>query len=290
MGLQRRKNTEERVKTAIARLQMASDMAIRYTDQPLYVCISGGKDSSVLQQLAIEAGIDCIFHHSHTTLDAPTTVYFIREEFERLRKLGYRTIIRYPELSMWKLIEKKKGFLPLRISRYCCGYFKERPITSEVDGKPVFIATGVRWSESSARKGRGDFEVIASTRQKGERILANDNDLERKLFEDCKLKGERVVNPIIDWEEYDIWNFIKDRKIPYNQLYDLGFKRVGCICCPMSSPKMNERLLEMWPKYRDAFIRAIDKGTKIKLVEGGSVLYTSAEERFNDWLRGGKSL
>lgn len=290
MGLQRRKDANARVETAIARLRMAANMAIRYTEQPLYVCISGGKDSSVLQQLAIEAGIDCIFHHSHTTLDAPTTVYFVREEFERLRKLGYRSITRYPEWSMWRLIEKRKGFLPLRTARYCCQYFKERTITSEVDGKPVFIATGVRWSESSARKGRSEFEVIGRTAQKGERILANDNELERKLFEDCKLKGERVVNPIIDWEEYDIWDFIRDRKIPYNPLYDLGFKRVGCICCPMAQPKENEQLLEMWPKYRDAFIRAIDKGTKIKLAEGGSVPYTTGEERFNDWLKGSRGL
>ena len=152
---------EDKIKTAIERLRLADSMSRKYMDSPLYVCISGGKDSSVIQQLAIESGLDVVFTHSHTTVDAPQTVHFIRAEFARLRALGYRAQILYPSMSMWKLIEHKNGMPPLRTMRYCCKYFKERSVRCD-NGKPAFIVTGVRWAESTRRKERAAFEAIAS--------------------------------------------------------------------------------------------------------------------------------
>ena len=228
-------------------------------DSPLYVCISGGKDSSVIQQLAIDAGLDVVFSHNHTTVDAPETVYFVRSEFERLRQLGYKTQVLYPKMSMWQLIEHKNGMPPLRTMRYCCQYFKERSTRTEA-GKPAFIVTGVRWAESVARKRRGEFEAIASKASNAVRVASNDNDLGRKLFEDCRLRSERVCNPIIDWSDDDVWDYLKSRGVPYNPLYDEGFKRIGCIGCPMASKAERQKQFERWPKYREAYIRAFERG------------------------------
>lgn len=250
---------EQKVKIAIERIKMADEMSRKYMDSPLYVCISGGKDSSVIQQLAVESGLEVVFSHSHTTVDAPETVYFIRSEFKRLQALGYKTQILYPKMSMWKLIESKNGLPPLRTMRYCCKYFKERSISTN-EGKKAFIVTGVRWEESSNRKNRQEFEAIASKPQNAVRVASNDNDLERKLFEECKLRGERVCNPIIDWTEQDVWDFIKSRNIPYNPLYNEGFKRIGCIGCPMASRTDRLKQFERYPKYKEAYIRAFDKG------------------------------
>ena len=49
------------------------------------VADSGGKDSSVLTHIAMKAGCPFEVVHNHTTVDAPETVYFIREKFKRLR-------------------------------------------------------------------------------------------------------------------------------------------------------------------------------------------------------------
>lgn len=68
---------------AIERLKTASEMSLHVYEQPLVVCISGGKDSSVITELAIRAGIPVEFMHNHTTADAPETVYFVRQEFRR---------------------------------------------------------------------------------------------------------------------------------------------------------------------------------------------------------------
>ena len=78
----------DKEKTAIERLKAASEMSLAYYKQPLVACLSGGKDSAVIQELALRADIPVEFMHSHTTADAPETVYFIRSEFKRLEELG----------------------------------------------------------------------------------------------------------------------------------------------------------------------------------------------------------
>lgn len=78
----------DKEQTAIERLKVASEMSLRAYDKPLRICVSGGKDSSVIQELALRAGIPAEYLHSHTTADAPETVYFVRSEFRRLPVCG----------------------------------------------------------------------------------------------------------------------------------------------------------------------------------------------------------
>ena len=73
---------------AIERLKAASDMSLMAYQQPLVICVSGGKDSGVITELAIRSGIPCEFQHNHTTADAPETVRFVRSEFKRLEENG----------------------------------------------------------------------------------------------------------------------------------------------------------------------------------------------------------
>ena len=45
-------------------------------------------------------------------------------------------------------------------------------------------------------------------------MLTNDNDDKRMLFENCRLNARRVVNPIIDWTEDDVWDFLYSDNAP----------------------------------------------------------------------------
>ena len=83
-------------KMAIERLKFASEMSLKNYGKPLIVTTSGGKDSSVCVQLAINAGIPFEVMHNHTTADAPETVYFIRDEFKRLEEKGITCILNKP--------------------------------------------------------------------------------------------------------------------------------------------------------------------------------------------------
>lgn len=278
-------NLSDKINSAIERLKYAAKMSKKYMDSPLYVCISGGKDSTVLQQLAIEAGIDCIFTHTHTSIDAPTTVYFIRNELKRLSEMGYRTQTVYPKMNMFKLIEHKNAFMPTAVHRYCCGALKEGTVRLP-NGKGAFIAVGVRWQESWKRKETKDFEVRANSRSKAVRVQMNDNDIEAKLFETCALSGQRVVNPILDWTNDDIWEYIKSKNIPYNDLYNKGFKRVGCIGCPLSRKADRIRYFDLFPGYKRAYVNAIGRGLVRAKAQGVEQPWGDAESIFRRWVYG----
>lgn len=39
------------------------------------------------------------------------------------------------------------------------------------------------------------------------------------------------INPLINWTEEDVWNYIRKYDVPYNKLHDKGFSSIGCSCC-----------------------------------------------------------
>lgn len=275
----------DKEQTAIMRLQTASAMSLQAYGLPLVVTTSGGKDSSVCVELAIRAGIPFEVMHNHTTADAPETVYFVRSEFNRLEDLGIKCTLSKPmykgaPTSMWALIPQKL-MPPTRVVRYCCSVLKEQ------GGAGRFISTGVRWDESTYRKAnRGIYEKNAS--EKTQRIiLANDNDDRRMLFENCRLKAKRVVNPIIDWTDSDVWGFLQDAKVPLNPLYSEGFCRVGCVGCPMAGKK-REKEFARWPKYKGMYISAFDRMLEERKrrgkMQGTWRMWTTGLDVFNWWM------
>ena len=232
----------DKVQTAIDRIRSFDPTG--YTDNPYYVAYSGGKDSDCIRILCELAGVKHELYHNHTTVDAPETVYYIRS-IPNVK-------IEYPQLSMWKLIVKKK-FPPLRIARYCCSELKER------GGQGRVVMAGVRWEESVSRKNnRGVAEYLTTNKNKN-LILNNDNDDSRRLFENCTVKGKRIINPIIDWTEGDVWEFLHSYGCESNPLYKCGYTRVGCIGCPMVVKRKREESFERYPTYKQAYIRAFDK-------------------------------
>lgn len=242
---------------AIARLQDAARLSLHRYGKPLLITYSGGKDSQVLVALAERSGIDFEVVNSHTTADAPETVYFIREQFRQMEGCGINCTIEKPRYkgkptSMWSLIPQKM-MPPTRLVRYCCSVLKENV------GRNRFIATGVRWDESSRRKNsRGVMELMHRDADK-RIILMGDNDEKRKLFESCELKGKMTVNPIVDWTDDDVWDYIHSERLPVNSLYCEGWKRVGCIGCPLAKRGGRQREFMRWPKYEELYVAAFDR-------------------------------
>ena len=249
LGMDGQLKTYDKVAVAIQTLRDYEQIALQKSDSNgengYYVCISGGKDSSVIQQLCIMAGVKCQFYHNLTGLDHPETVYFLRGEKERLGELGYEFNIVPPEKRIFELV-KEKGMLPTRIVRYCCSILKER------GGKDRVIVTGVRRAESVKRRSVAVLEQRGKT-AKDKVILQNDNTENRRSVEHCVLQGKIALNIIVDWNNEDVWEFIHTYKCPYNPLYDMGYKRVGCIGCPISSNKRAE--LDANPKYKAMWMR-----------------------------------
>lgn len=278
----------DKLDKAIERLKLAAQMSETYYQQPLIVTTSGGKDSDVCLALAKIAGINYEVQHNHTTADAPETVYHVRETFRRLEYDGVKCTINWPTykkkpVTMWTLIPQKL-MPPTRIVRYCCDVLKEG------GGAGRMITTGVRWAESASRKNnRGIYEKIGD--RKNRIILSNDNDDTRQLFENCKLKAKRVCNPIIDWTDKDVWDYIDSERIKVNPLYQCGFDRVECVGCSMAGRKMRLREFGRYPTYQRAYIRAFDRMLEERAARGkldGSWRSgTTGRDIFHWWMEDG---
>lgn len=271
----------DKEKMAIERLRLAAEMSERYYDAPLIITTSGGKDSDVCLHLAEVSGINYEVQHSHTTADAPETVRHVRETFRRLEECGIKCTINKPTykgapVTMWTLIPKKL-MPPTRMVRYCCDVLKEQ------GGKDRMICTGVRWEESESRKNnRSAFEL--SNKRKEKRMLLSDCDDKRRLFENCQLKSTRVVNPIIDWSEDDVWDYIKAENIKTNPLYCEGFRRVGCIGCPIARKRVRELEFARWTAYKSAYIRAFGKMIEIRKSRNIKTEWKTGQDVFNWWM------
>ena len=258
-----------------------------------YLAFSGGKDSVVCKALLDMAGVKYDAHYRVTSVDPPELVRFIRDKHPDVE----REIPRYSDgkpITMWNLIPRKL-MPPTRVVRYCCKMLKE----SGGDGRKT--VTGVRWAESVNRsKNQGLVTVFGEKKaareiddrenfkenKQGGLVLVNDNDESRRLVEQCYKRHKTNVNPIIDWSDADVWNFIKEENIPYCELYNEGFHRLGCVGCPLARQHGRERDFKRWPKYKMAYLKAFDRMIveRDKRGKRRGEMFSSAQSVFNWWM------
>lgn len=181
-------------------------------------------------------------------------------------------------VTMWNLIPKKK-MPPTRLVRYCCEKLKE------TSGKGRITVTGVRWAESARRKNNSAL-VNIGVRKKDRTTFTTDNTEARREVEHCYQRKKVMLNPIIDWTDDDVWEFIRTEHVPYCDLYDKGRPRLGCIGCPMNTHAEDELLA--YPAYARNYIRAFERMLEARLEAGLSVVWKSGEEVMDWWLHGKK--
>jgi len=212
-----------------------------------YLAFSGGKDSITVYRLAEMSGVKFDAHFNLTTVDPPELVYFIRENYPTVE-------VHKPKMSMWQLIPTKL-MPPSRMVRYCCQYLKEG------GGNGRNVITGIRQAEGSRRKNR-------------------------RLFEICRQnKTKHFLNPIIDWLDKDVWDFIHQQKLKYCKLYDEGYKRIGCILCPLANKKSKEEYIKKYPKYYQAYLRAFGRMLEERDRRGlETVAWETAQEVMDWWI------
>lgn len=262
---------EKKIQNAITLLKMFEAKAIEMHPEGYYLCFSGGKDSQVIYELAKQAKVKFQAYYNVTTVDPPELVYFIRKMYPAV-------IINQPDTTMWELISQKH-YPPTRRMRYCCSELKER------GGKGRFVVTGVRWAESRKRRKRGFAEIQGPSEPKV--ILNSDNDEKRRQIENCQIKGKRVLNPILDWTDDEVWQFIHTHIRTYCSLYDEGFTRIGCIGCPLASTKQREKELARYPMFKKAYLKAFDRMLSYhKEGTHGSATWKDAEDVYRWWLYG----
>jgi phosphoadenosine phosphosulfate reductase len=183
-----------------------------------HVAFSGGKDSVVVYDLVKRAKVKHQAYFCLTTVDPIEVLKFIKKQYPEVIWLR-------PKKSMSQLIVERG--LPIRTSRFCCQELKEYA------GDNQTVITGIRWDESNSRKNR-------------------------KFYEKDTRKNKWYVNPIIDWEEFEIWDYTEKNNLSVCPLYETQ-SRIGCIGCPMIYYKKRQRELNRYPHIKRMYLRAIRK-------------------------------
>lgn len=214
-----------------------------YGADELFVSFSGGKDSTVTQDIVVKALSEPSIIHifGDTTLEFPITYEYVK----RFKANNRRTpvlIAKNKDKDFYELC--KTIGPPSRVMRWCCTIFKTGAITRKIsatfkDKEKVLTFQGIRRSESSARS---KYDKVSS---------------------DSKIMKQKVISPIIDWMDFDIWLYILATGIDFNDSYKLGYSRVGCWCCPNNSSwaqyLSSIYMPEQHNKWRDSLIEFAEK-------------------------------
>lgn len=85
-----------------------------------------------------------------------------------------------------------------------------------------------------------------------------------------------------------MWDFIHAESIPYCELYNDGFHRLGCIGCPMATKHGREVEFAKWPRYKMAYLKAFDRmlaeRQKRGKIKGTWSEATTEQDVFNWWM------
>ena len=229
-----------------SRVQLAIDRLREFEpDDGYYVAFSGGKDSQVVLDLVRRSGVKHDAHMNVTTVDPPELMRFVRQHYGDVA-------MERPGVSMYQLIQKKR-MPPTRKARFCCDVLKER------GGEGRVVVTGIRWAESSRRA-------------------------QRSMVEKCLRRSTiTYVNPIIEWSDADVWQYLNERGLPHCSLYDEGYKRIGCVMCPMQSPHEMRRDAERWPKFAAMYRRACCRVYEDFICHKDDVKWRSGDDVYEWW-------
>lgn len=124
-------------------------------------------------------------------------------------KYGVKLEVYFPKFESVENLYKTQGvnghFESIENRKNCCNIRKIEPLKRALEGVDIWI-TGLRASQSVTRNSMKAIEW----------------DENFKVIK---------INPLLNWSEDDVWDYIKENKVPYNKLHDIGYPSIGCEPC-----------------------------------------------------------
>lgn len=116
----------------------------------------------------------------------------------------------------------------------------------------------------------------------------NDPVWDCTLIKTMRNHEDAIVNPIYEWLDSDIWDYIRQEHIKVNPLYARGYTRVGCIGCPLASYKQKIKEFNDYPKYKTLYIQAFEKMIQARKDNNLDVVWNTGQEVFDWWIEESK--
>jgi len=191
-------------KVAAARALLAG---ITSGHAPAVFTTSFGAEDMVITDLIADGNID-IDIVSIDTGRLPAETY----------ELMARTARRYPQQRIDVLFPDHQGveafvaqhgvngfYDSVDARKACCAARKLEPLRRALAGRNAWV-TGLRRAQSVTREGLGESEY----------------DEQYRLTK---------FNPLLEWSERDVWDYLRARDVPYNTLHDQHYPSIGCAPC-----------------------------------------------------------
>ncbi len=125
-------------------------------------------------------------------------------------KYGISIEVYFPNATAVEKLEREQGLYSFRQSidgrKFCCGIRKIEPLNRALKDLKAWI-TGLRREQAMTRTQTDKIEIDQA-------------------------HGSIIkLNPIGDWSEKQVWDYIHEHDVPYNKLHDRGFPSIGCSPC-----------------------------------------------------------
>jgi len=189
-----------------ANAREALDLVIKeFSDKIVFASSLGAEDQVITEMIA---GIDR--HVKIFTLDTGRLFPETYEILERtINRYGIPIEVFFPNAGHIEGMVRSHGinlfYETVENRKLCCHIRKTEPLTRAFAGMEAWIS-GLRREQSVTRR---DMKMV-------------EWDDQHKLIK---------INPLIEWTETQVWNYIKEKNIPYNKLHDQGFPSIGCQPC-----------------------------------------------------------
>lgn len=133
----------------------------------------------------------------------------------------------------------------VEMRKECCRIRKVEPLGRALLGKKAWV-TGQRRAQAATRGS----------------LMVEEDDAAHFMTK---------FNPLADWSEEDVWNYIRDNGVPYNALHDQGYPSIGCEPCTRAiQPGEDVRAGRWWwenPESKECGLHVVDgKLIRIKSV------------------------
>ena len=169
----------------------------------LYVACSFQKEASVIMDMLLKIEPEARFFTLDTGLLFPET-------YETWRQLEDRYGVKvevYQGMSLARQSAEHGEELWNSDPDACCGIRKVEPLKEALSQVDAWVS-GMRRDQSPSRRQTPKFHW----------------DDKHELWK---------ANPLAEWSEKDVWNYIAEHDVPYNELHDRGYSSVGCTHCTL---------------------------------------------------------
>ena len=128
----------------------------------------------------------------------------------------------------------------LELRQRCCEIRKVQPLRRALAGKRAWITGQRKDPDTRARLSVHEYDAV--------------HQLEK-------------FNPLAEWTEAQVWEYIRANRVPYNRLYDHGYRSIGCAPCTRPTlPHEGLRAGRWWwesAETKECGLHAVHRGIKI---------------------------